>query len=106
MGRKKAIKKKMNGISRGEVFKILRDSDTKETVVLSNGSEVIINPLKHLLMNQKYDNGEMNKYLADVVKQYKSFIKQVKEEEAAKSAEPSYEIVKEEEQISETLLGN
>ena len=80
---------------------MLRESDNNEVINLKTGS-VRINPLKHLLMNEKYNNDEMNKYLADIVKQYSAFIEQRKkemlEEAVAKAAEPTFEVVKEEEQ--------
>lgn len=97
MGRKKAIKKKLG--SRNEMYKMLRESDTKETIVLKNGSSVALNPLKHLLFNERYKNDEKNRYLADIVKQYKAFIDQrLKEDsEAVAEAEPTFEIIKEEE---------
>lgn len=95
MGRKKALKKKFG--SRSEMYKILRESDTKESIVLKNGSAVALNPLKHLLFNERYKNDEKNKYLADIVKQYKAFIEQrIKEEKAA--AEPTYEVLENEEE--------
>ena len=79
MGRKKAIKKKF-GISRKRIYEILRERGNQEVIVLDNGSEVLINPLKHILENDKYKNGDMNKYLGDVLKQYKAFMKQALEE--------------------------
>lgn len=79
MGRKKAIKKKF-GISRKRIYEILRDRGNQEVIVLDNGSEVLINPLKHILENDKYKNSDMNKYLGDVLKQYKAFVKQTMEE--------------------------
>ena len=82
MGRKKAIKKRLG--SRSEMYKMLRESDTRETIVLENGKAVTINPLKHLLFNERYKSGEKNKYLADIVKQYKAFIEQRMKEEADK----------------------
>ena len=97
--RKKAIKKKLG--SRNEMYKMLRESENNEVINLKTGS-VRINPLKHLLMNEKYNNDEMNKYLADIVKQYSAFIEQRKkemlEEAVAKATEPTFEVVKEEEQ--------
>jgi len=85
MGRKKAIKKRLG--SRSEMYKMLRESDTRETIVLENGKAVTINPLKHLLFNERYKSGEKNKYLADIVKQYKAFIEQRMKEEADKEEE-------------------
>lgn len=102
MGRKKAIKKKLG--SRNEMYKMLRESDTKETIVLKNGSSVALNPLKHLLFNERYKNDEKNRYLADIVKQYKAFIDQrLKEDsEAVVEPEPTFEIIKEEEKQKES----
>lgn len=94
MGRKSAIKKRVG--SRNEMYKMLRESDTKETIILKNGSSVSLNPLKHLLFNERYKNDEKNKYLADIVNQYKAFIDQKRKEDAETKAEPSYEIIKEE----------
>lgn len=98
MGRKSAIKKKRG--SRNEFYKMLRDGGTKEKIVLNGSNEVIINPLKHLLMNETYKNDDMNQYMAQVLKQYKAFMEQVKAEKAAQvaSQEPTYEIIKEEEE--------
>lgn len=95
--RKKAIKKKLG--SRNEMYKMLRKSENNEVINLKTGS-VRINPLKHLLMNDKYNNDDMNKYLSDIVKQYSAFIEQRKkemlEEAVTKAAEPTFEVIKEE----------
>ena len=78
MGRKKAIKRKL-GFSRNEYYKILREGSGQEKIII-DGQEINLNPLKHILMNKTYNNDEMNKYLRDVLSQYKRFLKQVNEE--------------------------
>lgn len=95
MGRKSAIKKKKG--SRNEFYKMLRDGGTREKIIIGKGNEVAINPLKHLLMNDTYKNDDMNRYMAQVLKQYKAFIEQVKAEKAA-TQEVDYEVLKDEEE--------
>lgn len=92
----KRAAKKARGFSIKKYKKLLREGSNQEIIVDEKGNKIIINPLKHILMNEAYKDDAKNKYLKEVLTSYKSFLKQVEEEEAAKKLNPSYEIVKEE----------
>ncbi len=88
---KRAMKRKL-GFSRGKYYEMLREGNNQEKIIDEKGNEIIINPLKHILMNEMYKDDSKNKYLKDVLTSYKAFLDQAKKEEA----EPTFEVVKEE----------
>lgn len=77
---KKATKRK-RGYSLNKYKEMLREGNNQERIIDDKGNETIINPLKHILLNEPYKDDAKNKYLGDILKTYKKFLTQVKEEE-------------------------
>lgn len=60
--RKKALKK--NNSFRHEAFKKIREvKNSLETIILNNGTEMIINPVKKFLLQKQYINPELKNHI-------------------------------------------
>jgi len=71
--RKKAILKKLG--SRKRIYEILRDTNLLQPYNNYYGKEILLNPVKHFLMQRPYKSQEYNKVLQKIAQQYAKFIK-------------------------------
>jgi len=73
--RKKAIKKRLG--SRKNIYKILRTGNFLESFNNHYGKGVLLNPVKHFLMQKPYKTDEYNIVLQRAVRQYTEYVKSV-----------------------------
>jgi hypothetical protein len=58
-----------------QIKKILREDVGLKTVINDKGNEIIINPLKHFLLQKQYKCDKNKEELLTIIKQYTEYLK-------------------------------